>query len=254
VLHAHGLQVGYHRHALLPPVDFAIHREEMWALVGRNGSGKTTLLRTLLGLLPKVGGSFHWSPHVVIGYVPQRSDLDISVPSRVCDVVADGLDRGNSFLRPWLPAGGRERVQRVLEETGMAHVANTPFHALSDGQRQRVLVSRALVNDPSILVLDEPTTGMDVASESAAFDLFEKLQSDRKLAILIVTHQLAHLAVRASHALLVDKDENLFVQGTLDDVKQHPVFISRYGTIFGPSERKSEPTPGPARAALGVAS
>ena len=236
VIEARDLVVGYGGRPLLPPATFRLQREELWALVGRNGGGKTTLLRTLLGLLPKIGGEVVWSPGARIGYVPQRADIDLSVPRLVRDVVGDGLDRGWSFLRPRLLRNEAGRVRDVLAETGMAHLVDESFLALSDGQRQRVLVARALVSDPEILVLDEPTNGMDVAAERAAFELFSSLRTARKLALVIVSHHMAMLGSRASHVLWVDKDENHVLSGDIETVRTDARFIAHYGTVFGPDE------------------
>ena len=232
VLQATKLAVGYNGRALLPPLSFTLCKRELWALVGKNGGGKSTTLKTLLGLLPRVSGAVTTKSQMTIGYVPQRSEFDLGVPQRVCDVVADGLDRGWSFLRPRSPRRARSVVERVLTETGMAHVIDTPFQALSDGQRQRVLVARALVTDPEILVLDEPTNGMDMAAERASFALFEALSRDRGLALVVVSHHLALLASRATHAILVDKDEGIALAGPLGEVRRAPAFVEYYGAVF----------------------
>ncbi len=240
VVEARELVVGYGGRALLPPVSVRVAREELWALVGRNGGGKTTLLRTLLGLLPRVGGDVVWHGSARVGYVPQRTEFDLSVPRRVRDVVSDGLDHEWSFLRPGVVARGRARVESVLAETGMSSLVDAHFRELSDGQRQRVLVARALVSDPELLVLDEPTNGMDVAAERAAFELFATLRSTRKLALVIVSHHMAMLGARASHVLWVDKDARHVVSGDVEAVRADPRFIAHYGTVFGPDARSIE--------------
>lgn len=232
LLQVNGLEVGYAGKAILPPLTFAIGREELWALVGRNGGGKTTLLRTLLGLLPRVGGTFAWAPSARVGYVPQRSPLDLAVPMRVRDVVALGLESGWSFLKPGVARHGEARVRMVLDETGMGHLAAQPFSMLSDGQRQRVLVARALVSDPDVLILDEPTNGMDVASERAAFELFSRLKSTRRLALVVVSHHMNMLSDRASHVIWVDKDEGRAAAGHVDTIRKDPSFVAAYGSVF----------------------
>ena len=232
LLVARDLVVGYSGRALLPPATFRVAREELWALVGPNGSGKTTLLRTLLGLLPKIRGDFRWANNIRIGYVPQRSELDLSAPLRVCDVVAQGLDSSWSFLRPGVVARERDVIQKVLDETRMGHLFFQPFAALSDGQRQRVLVSRALAHDPDILILDEPTNGMDIAAERAVFDLFAELKHARKLALVVVSHHMHLLGARATHVVWVDKSENHFLAGDVATVRRDPGFDAHYGPAF----------------------
>jgi ABC-type Mn2+/Zn2+ transport system ATPase subunit len=229
LLQVEKLAVGYGGRAFLPPITFAVRREELWALVGRNGAGKSTLLRTLLGLQPRVDGAFRFEAGVRVGYVPQRSDFDLSVPMRACDIVAMGLDAGLSFLRR---TPQRERVRAVLAEVGMEHLHDTPFAAMSDGQRQRVLLARALACAPDVLILDEPTNGMDLAAERAAFDLFARLQSARHLALIVVSHHLALLGQRASHILWVDKDEGQVRAGDVSSVRGDPSFAAHYGSVF----------------------
>jgi zinc transport system ATP-binding protein len=237
VLDVEALEVGYGGRGILPPATFQVAREELWAIVGRNGGGKTTLLRTLLGLLPRVRGTFRWAPGIRVSYVPQRAEIDLAVPMRVRDVVAQGLEARWSFLQPGLARREGARIHSVLEETGMAHLEEQPFARLSEGQRQRVLLSRALVSDPDVLILDEPTNGMDVASERAAFDLFVRLRDARHLALLVVSHHLHMLQERASHIAWVDKDEGQFMAGTLEAIRQERGFITHYGTIFGPEAK-----------------
>jgi ABC-type Mn2+/Zn2+ transport system ATPase subunit len=232
LLRTDALTVGYARRALLPPVSFALAREELWALVGQNGAGKTTLLRTLLGLQPKIGGALAWVPGCRVGYVPQRAELDLSVPRRVRHVVAEGLDADWSFLRPGAARTRHPEIEGVLQEVGMAHLIEQPFAALSDGQRQRVLVARALAARPDVLVLDEPTNGMDHAAETAAFDLFVRLKSNRHLAVIVVSHHLAQLATRATHILWVDKDAKRVAAGAAVDVARDETFSAHYGGVF----------------------
>lgn len=232
VARAEKLVVGWNGKGILPPIDLVVHRDELWAVVGKNGGGKTTFLKTLLGLLPRVAGERRFAPGATIGYVPQRAELDPGVPSRVVDVVRGGLDRGWSFLDPRAPFRARPRVQRAMEECGVAALARHPFHALSEGQRQRVLLARALVVEPALLVLDEPTSAMDVAAERAAFDLLAQVQRERRLGIVVVSHHLSLLAARATHVLLVDKDEQLVLGGPIDVVRRQPAFLAHYGADF----------------------
>ncbi len=235
VVDAKDLVVGYSGVPLLPALSFSVGRRELWALVGENGSGKTTLLKTLLGLLPKVSGTFKAHEGLTIGYVPQRSEIDLGIPQRIVDVVATGLDRDWSFfLQPLLPrsAASRAKIDAAIAEVKMSELKFQPYRALSEGQRQRVMLARALVSDPAMLILDEPTNGMDIASERAAFELFAELQKSRSLAVVVVSHRMTMLAERATHAILVDRDDQIVAAGPIEELKKNTFFAERYGFVF----------------------
>lgn len=240
VLQAKGLCVGYRGRAILPPIDLAVGREQLWALIGHNGSGKSTLLRTLLGLQRKVAGEVRWAEGLRVGYVPQRSDLDMSVPARVIDLVHAGVDHGWSFVQPLLARRRHAAVARAVADVGVESLTRAQFAELSEGQKQRVLVARALVTDPHVLVLDEPTSAMDLAAETAVFTLLEELLVRRRLAIIVVSHQLSALTSRASHMAMLDKDAALAVAGSLAEVSRHPAFVERYGFLLQGSPPDAE--------------
>ncbi len=233
LLHLRKGVVGYHDHGLLPPLDLAIGRGECWALVGRNGGGKSTLMRTLLGLQPLVYGTIEQATDARLAYVPQRSHFDLAVPARVVDFVGGGLDTGWRFLRPWLSGEERVRVGRALELTDTATLAREPFTALSEGQKQRVLIARALVCEPDLLVLDEPTSAMDPMNERAVFELLAGLceRSGRPMTVLLASHQMSFLPDYASHAVLVDKDLGVALAGAEDIVFHSEAFRRIYGEL-----------------------
>ena len=167
-----------------------------------------------------------------IGYIPQRADLDLSVPSRVIDLVRGGVDRGWSFLRPGWPRSRRAEIEHVLEEVEIGGLARRRFAELSEGQKQRVLLARALVTDPQVLVLDEPTSAMDMVSERAIFSLLDRLRAERHLGIIIVGHHLSVLAHQATHLAVIDADEKLALFGEVGVVAQLPEVEQRYGRLF----------------------
>lgn len=234
LLRAEALRIGYAGRALLPPLTFEVRVGEMWAIIGRNGSGKTTLLRTLLDLTPRVDGGLERLGVRGIGYVPQRLGLDLGVPMRCVDVVRGGLDRGWSFLDALRPLRSRAQVEQALRETDTLAFAERQFVTLSEGQKQRVLMARALACEPGLLVLDEPTSAMDAVAEEAAFDLVERLQRARGLGVVVVAHHLAVLARRATHLVYLDADCGLVLAGPSGDVARHATFVEHYGHLFDP--------------------
>lgn len=239
ILQVDALEVGYRKSPLLPPLDFAVEAGELWAILGENGSGKTTLLKTLLGLIPRVSGAIEWGDEPRVGYVPQRSTIDHDIPSRVIDLIAQGLDRGTSFLDPFYAIRRRGDVEAVMRETGIAELGRSQYSELSEGQKQRVLMARALVSDPQMLVLDEPTSAMDVASEESVLVLLDELRERRNLAVILVSHQLSAAARHASHAIFVDRDSGAAVSGSIDVVATSQVCRARFGDILIDARRQA---------------
>ena len=213
LLNATALRVGYGGRPLLPPLDFEIQAGETWALVGRNGSGKTTLLRTILGLLPPVSGSVERRPGLRVSYVPQRGDDDLSVPQRVLDAVRAGAERGWSFLRWGTSAATSRAVREALESTQTAELRRAPLDELSVGQRQRVLVARALASSPALLVLDEPTSALDAETEASFLALLERLRADRGLALVVVSHRAAFVEQHATHHIRLAREQGASIIG-----------------------------------------
>jgi ABC-type Mn2+/Zn2+ transport system ATPase subunit len=228
LLRARNLEVGHRDRALLPPLDLAIGPGEFWGLIGSNGSGKTTLLRTLLGMLPRVGGEMAVGPGIRLAYVPQRGDVDPLIPGRALDVVMDGLDRGWQFLDPLAPWRRRGLVRKALAEVGAEAFAHQRFSELSEGQKQRVLVAGALVSRPDLLVLDEPTSAMDQAGEHAVFDLLDGLRVSRRMAVLVVSHHTALLMEHVSHLVFVDRECGVALAGRLSDVAANRCFQAHF--------------------------
>lgn len=202
LLRLQGVAVGHHRRPLLPPMDLAIQRGMFLGIVGPNGSGKTTLVRTLLGLLPPIAGriaSDGTPPR--FGYVPQRDGVDLSFPLTAHEIVMMGCyGRLSPGRRP--REAERRAAQQALREVGAEALADRLFHALSGGQRQRVLIARALAGAPDILVLDEPTNGMDLPSERAMLELVASFCA-RDIAVVMVSHQLGAVADYATDLCLL---------------------------------------------------
>jgi ABC-type Mn2+/Zn2+ transport system ATPase subunit len=176
--------------------NLAIRPKEIVMLVGSNGSGKTTLVRGLLGFLPPLSGSVWRRPGLRIGYVPQRETLDPLYPLSAFQVALQGTWRDLAF---WRLSGARERkrAREALAACRASEFASQRFSDLSGGQRQRVLLARAIATDPDLLLLDEPTAGVDPEAERAILDLLAELREERGLSIWMVTHHVQAVQGRA---------------------------------------------------------
>jgi zinc transport system ATP-binding protein len=226
LLRCEQLRVGYGGHAISPAFDVSIERGELIAVVGRNGTGKTTWFRTVLGLLAPVSGHVTLQHGVRLSYVPQRAQLDPMFPLLARDVVALGAERGTSFLRPrWsLPP----EVSAALERTGVSAFADRPYRALSEGQKQRVLLARLCASSPDLALLDEPTSAMDAVAERETLLLLDALRKERGTSIVVISHYLGSIRELADRVILFDSECKNVLVGSPDEVLKHPVYHRNY--------------------------
>ena len=221
--------IGY-RTPLLPPIDLAVRPGTTLGVLGPNGAGKTTLLKSMLGLLPLLGGRrilpLGRTPRV--GYVPQRDRLDMSWPLSVLDVVLMGRAPLVGPMRRYR-ARDRDAARAAMQEIGIGDLADRPLYALSGGQHQKVLIARAIAAAPELLVLDEPTSAMDPAAERVLLELVERLKRAHDLSVVLVTHQLTAVAGFATEVALVDQARGLFEVGPAHEM----IEPQRLGRLYG---------------------
>ncbi len=202
ILDVYGLSVRFGARHVLREISFRVAEGTSLAVIGPNGSGKTVLFRALIGAIP-FEGTVHWAPGVRIGYVPQKLDIDRDVP-------ITGLD----FLRarPGLRhAAARDRVSEVLTLVGLTHeVCEQPIGALSGGQFQRLLVAFAVVGDPTVLLLDEPTAGVDEPGQERLNELVHRLRLERRLTVLFISHELTMVSHYATNVLCLSHTQACF--------------------------------------------
>jgi ABC-type Mn2+/Zn2+ transport system ATPase subunit len=226
VVAGHDLTFGYRRRALFHDVSFDIGRGAILGIVGPNGCGKTTLLRTILGLLPPLRGTVTRASGLTVSYVPQRERLDVILPVTAVDVVLMGRSARLAPLARLGPAD-HEAAHRALARLDAGALARRPYRSLSGGQQQRVLLARALAADPDLLVLDEPTAGMDLGSEAGIVEFLRDLNRLQGVTILLVTHLLPLVLSLATSIMLFAEDA--LVQGRLDDVLDEERLTALYG-------------------------
>jgi zinc transport system ATP-binding protein len=225
--------VGWGRRVVLRRISFELRRGDYLGLVGPNGSGKSTLLRALLGLSNPIAGTVTRSAHWRAGNVPQRDTLEPLFRFRALEVAAMAA-RSESWMPAMRNAERLAAARDALDAVGMGDRADRVFRDLSGGQKQRVLIARALAADPTVLVLDEPTTGMDISSEADLLELVQRLRAERNLAVVLVSHSLHIVADEADRVGVVVGDEVRFggpseivADGPLSDLYRRPVHVDQ---------------------------
>lgn len=213
ILSANKVSFRYNSTKVLTGVSFHLLKGDYVGLVGPNGSGKTTLVRCLLGLSRQAEGSvslFGKDPAVFwewrkIGYLPQVIEsFNPHFPATVKEVVALGLLGKKAFPRR-LGKGDEVYTDRVMELLGILDIKNKLIGQLSGGQQQRALIAKALVGEPELLILDEPTTALDPEAREHFFDILTKLNQEQEVTIIIITHDMGSIGKYASKLLYLDK-------------------------------------------------
>jgi ABC-type Mn2+/Zn2+ transport system ATPase subunit len=225
------LSLGYEGTPVLQHLTLSVEEGEFLALLGPNGAGKTTLLRGLVGLIPVLGGRLAYgfdraeSPP---GYVPQRDTLDPIFPLSALEVVLMGTYARRGPLR-FIRRREHRLAADCLEQVGLAAIGEQPFWSLSGGQKQRVLIARALAAEPRLLLLDEPTAGVDPGAAASIMEVIARLNRDRGLTVILVTHQLRMLASLVHSVIWVDGGSA--VKGSAEEMLTPERIMDAFGAV-----------------------
>lgn len=215
LIRAERLSVTLEAQPVLTDVSLSVQPGEIVTILGPNGSGKSTLLRALLGIVPASGGKVTQRPGLVVGYVPQRLAIDRTMPMTV-----------RRFLSLPHRVGDAEAAA-ALARVGLPEVAARQMADLSGGQFQRVLLARALLSKPDILILDEPTQGLDQPGEAAFYRLIEEVRRETGVAVLMVSHDL-HVVMAASDRVIC-LNGHICCEGTPRVVSTAPEYRALFG-------------------------
>ncbi len=212
-----GIHVAFGRRIALADVSLAVASGEIVTVVGPNGAGKTTLLRVALGLQRPQAGRVQRRAGLRIGYLPQRFAIDETLPLSV-----------RRFLT--LVPGGRARLGAALAQVGAAHALDLPVQTLSGGELQRVLLARALLGEPELLVLDEPVQGVDIGGQAELFALIRRIRDERRCGVLLVSHDL-HLVMAATDRV-VCLNHHICCSGHPEEVSRDPAYRALFGAAI----------------------
>ena len=210
-----GVAVSFNGQPVLDNVQLSVQPGEIVTLIGPNGAGKTTLVRVVLGLLQPDSGNVRRAPRLRIGYMPQKLHVDATLPLSVL-----------RFLR-LVPGVDRKRALAALAEVGAEQVIDSPLQSISGGEMQRVLLARALLREPQLLVLDEPVQGVDVAGQAELYRLISRLRERHGCGVLMVSHDL-HLVMSATDQV-VCLNRHVCCSGHPEQVSGDPAFIELFG-------------------------
>ncbi|MDF0751767.1 zinc ABC transporter ATP-binding protein ZnuC [Marinobacter sp. 71-i] len=210
----HRLTVSFDNRPVVDHVDLRVQRGDIITIIGPNGAGKTTLIKAVLGIQSVSGGSLTMAPGLTIGYVPQHLTLETTLPL--------------SVKRFMLLSGRSPReCQEALAKTGVEHLINASVHRLSGGEKQRLLLARALARKPDLLVLDEPAQGVDINGQAALYDLIRSLRDELNCGVIMISHDL-HLVMAATDKVIC-LNQHVCCSGYPADISHDPAFIETFG-------------------------
>lgn len=225
------LSVGYEGKAVLQDLNFSVRSGDYLCIVGENGAGKSTLMKTILGLQPPIRGKVLTGDGLrpnEIGYLPQQTQVQKDFPASVWEIVLSGC-QGRCGRRPFYRRAEKRLAEHTLEKLHIAPLARRCYRELSGGQQQRVLLARALCATRSMLLLDEPTAGLDPKATAELYQLIARLNHQDGITVIMISHDLTAALDAASHILHIG--QTVFF-GTVDAYRTSPegrLFAARKG-------------------------
>lgn len=215
LLRLENVSKSYHKNLVLENISFSVNRGETVTLIGPNGAGKSTLMKISLGILDASSGQVHRDKSVSLGYMPQKVMIDDVLPLSV---------RQFLHLRPNMNHGD---VTEALEVVRLSHISDQPVQSASGGEMQRILLARALLGKPDLLVLDEPVQGIDIMGQQEIYGLIAKVRDETNCGVLMISHDL-HLVMASTDQVLC-LNRHICCSGTPEFVKEDPEYHAMMG-------------------------
>lgn len=215
LMECENLKLGYEGYTVIENLSFAVEEQDYLCIIGNNGTGKSTLVKTLLGLKKPLSGKIKFCNGLhknMIGYLAQQTSVQKDFPASVIEVILSGCANSRGWL-PFYRSAEKKRVQKNMELLEIENLSKKCFRELSGGQQQRVLLARALCASSKLLLLDEPTTGLDPQMTTSFFETIQKLNKENGIAIIMVTHD-THCAAKFSKHILHLHDQTGFYSST----------------------------------------
>ncbi|MBQ0759752.1 MAG: zinc ABC transporter ATP-binding protein ZnuC [Zhongshania sp.] len=208
------ISLKHQRQSLLTDVSLSLAPRQIMTIIGPNGAGKSTLIKIALGLIKPDSGSVFRQANLGIGYMPQRLSLNPLMPLSVERFLAMANTR-------------KKNIDTALGRTGIAHLRRRPLHDISGGETQRVLLSRALLSEPDLLVLDEPAQGVDISGQTELYELINSLRDTLGCAVLMVSHDLHWVMAQTDTVICLN--QHICCHGHPEHVSNDPAYLSLFG-------------------------
>lgn len=213
--------LGYENRIVAKDLNFRVKSGEYLCIVGENGTGKSTLIKTMLGLIKPISGKMEVNiPGKGVGYLPQQTEAQKDFPASVWEVVLSGVLNGK-HKTPFYTKDDKECATKNMEKLGIQNLKKVCYRELSGGQQQRALLARALCATDSVLILDEPVTGLDPAVSSEFYETISKLNKKENVTVIMVTHDIKNALGYATHILHMEQDTEFF--GTVEEYRNSNV-------------------------------
>ena len=228
ILKVKDLEVKFHDHQVLKNLSFSINKGDVLAIVGPNGAGKSVLFRALLGLIP-YSGEVEWSQNIKVSYVPQKFNIDREIPLSVGEFLKFKTNNVNGIIDALKSVGltDSQHDEFHLKE----HVLRQRLGWLSSGQLQRVLIAWAMLDNPDVFLFDEPTSGIDVGGEETIYNLLKKINEERKMTVILISHELDIVYKYATSVMCLNKE--MICHGAPKEVLDPTSLAKLYGNEAG---------------------
>lgn len=237
IVQVQDLYYRYDKENVLENINLSIEKGSFLAIVGPNGSGKSTLLKLMLGLLKPQQGTIQLFGHEInkfkehhkIGFVSQKANsFNTGFPATVFEVVASGLTKKLGLFK-FPNKADHEKIRHAIQSVGMADFIDRNIGELSGGQQQRIFIARALVSNPELLILDEPTVGVDAKNVNSFYEMLETLNKKNEITLLLVTHDIGTISDKVTNVACLNK--NMHFHGSTEEFEQ--LKVNEVSEIYG---------------------